>query len=133
MGTGRAFEDLFETCLALGEALFKAFGELLELAGLEARIALRSLVKACVLLLVALFLLSAAFLLGEAALITGLRAAGLPLWGALVTALGVNCVGLWAIGRWRRALLSNLRFSATRRQIAHLATRPVYGDPGPAP
>jgi hypothetical protein len=132
MAAQRATNDLWETGFVLADALVKAFGELLELAGLEAQIALRSLARACVLLLVGLLLLMGTVLLTEAALIAGLLATGLPTWGALAASAVINALAVLAVGRYRHAVLLGVRFRATRRQVAHLMT-PTYGNAGSPP
>jgi hypothetical protein len=132
MATDRATNDLWDTGFVLADALIKAFGELLTLAGLEARIALRSLVRAVVLSVVGLLLLVGSVLLTEAALIAGLLAAGLPTWGALATSAALNALALFAVGRYRQAVLQGIRFRATRRQITQLMT-PTYGNAGGPP
>lgn len=132
MATDRATTDLWEAGFVLADALVKAFGELLELAGLEAQIALRSLARAFVLLLVGLLLLVGTLLLLEAALIAGLLAAGLPTWGALAATAAINALAMFAVGRYRHMVLQDIRFRATRRQVAHLMT-PTYGNAGSPP
>jgi hypothetical protein len=132
MAEDPAGSDLRDTCSGLADALLNAFAELLELVGLETRIAVRSLLGALVLLAVGAFLLGVAGLLLEGALIAGLLSTGLPIWGALAAAAVINAAGCLVVGKWRRALLKGIQFRGTRRQLARLRT-PAYGDAAAPP
>lgn len=132
MAEDPASSELRETGIGLADALLKAFSELLELVGLEARIAVRSVLGACVLLAVGAFFLLAAGLLLEGALIAGFLSAGLPTWGALTAAGAINAAGCLVAGKWRRRLLKGIHFRGTRRQLARLR-RPAYGDAAAPP
>ena len=132
MAVERPPADLWDTGVSLVDAVLGALAQALELAGLEARLAARSLARALLLALLGLLLIVCACLLAQAALIAGLLAAGLPVWGALALTAAINAVAFALVGRRRRELLKAASFRATRRQLATLR-RPTYGDAATAP
>lgn len=124
--------DLLGAGLAWADAVLAALAGALELAGLEARLAARSLARALLLAFLGLLLLLTAGVFAHAALVAGLLAAGLPAWAALAVTAAVDAAGFGLTVYRRREVMKGARFRATRRQLAHLA-RPAYGDAGTTP
>lgn len=124
--------DLLGAGVAWVDAVLAALAEALELAGLEARLAARSLARALLLAFVGLLLLLAAGVFAHAALIAGLLAAGLPTWAGLAITAAIDAAGFGLAVHRRREVLKGAQFRATRRQLAHLG-RPAYGDAGTTP
>lgn len=124
--------DLLGAGLAWADAVLAALAGALELAGLEARLAARSLARALLLAFLGLLLLLTAGVFAHAALVAGLLAAGLPAWAALAVTAAVDAAGFGLTVYRRREVMKGARFRATRRQLSHLA-RPAYGDAGTTP
>ncbi len=124
--------DLLGAGLAWADAALAALAEALKLAGLEARLAARSLARALLLAFLGLLLLLTAGVFAHAALVAGLLAAGLPAWAALAVTAAVDAAGFALTVHHRREVMKGARFRATRRELSHLA-RPAYGDAGTTP
>lgn len=117
-------QETIGACLQVLADLQRTTGELLRLAGLEAQIAARSLLRGIAMLAMASLLVLCAAALLEAALVAALLTAGLPVWAALGVAALANVVVAMLLSRQGRQLFVALRFHATRRQLRQLLQNP---------